>query len=194
MLRWLVGLVVLVVLALGLTYYAAGRGAPPVITIAKPDRVVGQTGALDLTVEAPNARLTALTVTLEQNGQTVSLYDEKNPEPLTMVTIVDRNHLHIARPIGRQSVPGLRTGAAKIVVNATRPSFLNLRELSSTASKDFQVRLEAPRIAVLSSKHYVNHGGSEFIVYKVTPPDVLSGVRVGDVEYPGYPLGSDPSV
>ncbi|HYM21846.1 MAG TPA: M23 family metallopeptidase, partial [Vicinamibacterales bacterium] len=87
-----------------------------------------------------------------------------------------------------------RSGAAKIVVNATRQSFLNLRELSSTASKDFQVRLEAPRIAVMSSKHYVNHGGSEFVVYKVTPPDVASGVRVGDVEYPGFALGSDPSV
>ena len=35
--------------------------------------------------------------------------------------------------------------------------------------------------------HYVNHGGSELVVYRATPPDVESGVRVGDVEYPGYP-------
>ena len=25
------------------------------------------------------------------------------------------------------------------------------------------------------------------IVYRVTPPDVESGVRVGDVTYPGFP-------
>ena len=25
------------------------------------------------------------------------------------------------------------------------------------------------------------------VVYRATPPDVASGVRVGDVEYPGYP-------
>ena len=49
------------------------------------------------------------------------------------------------------------------------------------------MRLEPPRIAVLSTKHYVNHGGSELVVYKATPPDVASGVRVGDVEYPGFP-------
>jgi murein DD-endopeptidase MepM/ murein hydrolase activator NlpD len=48
------------------------------------------------------------------------------------------------------------------------------------------VRLEPPRIAVLSTHHYVNHGGAEMVVYRATPPDIDSGVRVGDVEYPGY--------
>jgi murein DD-endopeptidase MepM/ murein hydrolase activator NlpD len=46
----------------------------------------------------------------------------------------------------------------------------------------------------LSTKHYINHGGAEFVVYRVTPPDVASGVRVGDVEYPGFPIGGDPSL
>ncbi|HEY6212967.1 MAG TPA: M23 family metallopeptidase [Vicinamibacterales bacterium] len=194
MFRWLAGLLLLLAIVFGLTYYAAGRGTPPILTIDKPDRVVGQAGALEVTVEAPNARLTELRIALEQNGRTTPLYELNKPEPLVIVTPVDRNHLKISRPLGRQSVPELRSGAAKIVVNATRPSMLNLRTLSSSASKDIQVRLEAPRIAVVSSKHYVNHGGSEFVVYRVTPPEVASGVRVGDVEYPGFALGSDPSL
>ena len=33
--------------------------------------------------------------------------------------------------------------------------------------KDFEVRLEPPRLAVLSTHHYVNHGGSEMVVYRV---------------------------
>src|SRR5206468_9524938 len=97
-------------------------------------------------------------------------------------------------PLGKQSVPELQSGAARIVVTATRPSFLNLRQVTSTATKDFQVRLEAPRIAVVSTHHYINHGGSEMVVYRATPPDVASGVRVGDIEYPGYPIGTDPAV
>ena len=40
---------------------------------------------------------------------------------------------------------------------------------------------------MLSTFHYINHGGSEFVVYRVTPEDVESGVRVGDKEYPGFP-------
>ncbi len=38
----------------------------------------------------------------------------------------------------------------------------------------------------MSTHHYINVGGSEAIVYRVTPPDVESGVRVGDVIYPGF--------
>ena len=57
----------------------------------------------------------------------------------------------------------------------------------STASHDVQVRLERPQVSIVSSKHYINLGGSEMVVYRATPADVTSGVLVGDLEYPGYP-------
>jgi len=94
--------------------------------------------------------------------------------------------VHVSRPLGKQSVPELQPGAARLVVAASRPSFLTLRTLSSGATKDVQVRLEPPRLAVMSTHHHVNHGGSEMVVYRVTPPDTRSGVRVGDIEYPGF--------
>jgi len=200
MLRWLLGLIVVALLALGVAYVVAGRGAPPRITIDKPERVVGQAGTLEVNAEAPANRLTALTITLEQNGRSYPLYALNGAAANATVTQPDPTHTKITRPIGKQSVPELQSGAARIVVTATRPSFLKLRQLTSTASKDFQVRLEPPRIAVLSTKHYVNHGGSEFVIYKATPPDVASGVRVGDIEYPGFPVsgagvtGADSSV
>ena len=55
------------------------------------------------------------------------------------------------------------------------------------APRDVQVRLERPQVAVLSTKHYINLGGSEVVVYRATPADVESGVQVGDLSYPGYP-------
>jgi len=199
MFRWLVGLLLLVALAAGVTYVVAGRGAPPRLTITKPDRAVGQAGTLDVTAEAPNTKFTALTIALEQNGKSVPLFAldasagaaSATASKDASVTAVDRNQIRISRPLGKQSVPELQSGAARIVVTATRPSFLNLRPLTSTASKDFQVRLEPPRIAVLSTHHHINHGGAEMVVYRATPADVASGVRVGDVEYPGYPLSGD---
>ena len=42
-------------------------------------------------------------------------------------------------------------------------------------------------IAVISTKHYINLGGSEMVVYRATPADIESGVQVGDLTYPGYP-------
>jgi murein DD-endopeptidase MepM/ murein hydrolase activator NlpD len=198
MFRWIVVIVVVAALAAVGTYTAAGRGTPPLLTINKPDKVVGQTGSVDVTAEAPNAHLTALSIAFEQNGKTVPLFTlgEKNAAGAGL-TQTERNQVRISAAINRQSVPNLRSGPARIVVTATRPSFLNLVQLTATASKDFQVRLEPPRITVVSTHHYVNHGGSEMVVYKTTPPDVASGVRVGDIEYPGFPgpvTGADPSL
>jgi murein DD-endopeptidase MepM/ murein hydrolase activator NlpD len=200
MFRWL--LVLVVVIALGVTgaFVVAGRGGPPLLTINKPDRVIGQASALDVTAQAPNARFTTLTVTVEQNGHAYPLFaldpslTAGNSASGATVTQINRNQLRITGPLGKRSVPDLTSGAARVIVTATRPSFLNLRTLTSTATRDLQVRLEPPRIAVVSSHHYVNHGGSEMVVYRVTPPDVASGVRVGDIEYPGFPTGGDPSV
>lgn len=198
MFRWLLALLLLLALALGGAYFIAGRGAPPRITIDKPDRVVGQVSTLEVTATAPNAQLDALTIALEQNGKTTLLYALQGAQTAS-VTRAERDQLRITRPLGKQSVPELQSGTAKIIVTASRPSFLKLRTLTSTASKDFQVRLEPPRITVLSTKHYVNLGGSEMVVYKATPPDVASGVRVGNIEYPGFPAsgagaaGADPS-
>ena len=199
MFRWLLVLLVLIALGFAAAYTIAGRGAPPQVTIGKPDRFVGQAGSLDVSAEAPNAQITALTITLEQGGRSIPLFSLDGPQTAS-VTRVDRNRLVVTRPLGKQSVPELQSGPARVVVTATRPSFLKLRQLTSTATKDFQVRLEPPRIAVISIHHYVNHGGSEMVVYKATPADIASGVRVGDVEYPGFPAtgagveGADPSV
>ena len=202
--RWLLGLIVVLVTLFGCAYVIAGRGAPPRIAIDKPDRFVGQAGALDVTADAPDGRFTALTITLEQNRKSYPLFTLNgapgSAAPSASVTQVDRNRTRISRPLGKQSVPELQSGPARVVVTATRPTFLNLRQLTSTATKDFQVRLEPPRVAVLSTHHYVNHGGSEMVLYKATPPDVASGVRVGDLEYPGFAAsgagvpGADPSI
>jgi murein DD-endopeptidase MepM/ murein hydrolase activator NlpD len=106
----------------------------------------------------------------------------------------------VSRPFGKQAVPDLQAGPARLVVSAARPSFLGLRELSATATKDVEVRLDPPRIEILSTHHYINHGGSEMVVYRTTPPDAASGVRVGEFEYQGYPAsgagvsGADPSL
>lgn len=188
--RAFIVLILLVIVVAGGAYVVAGHGAPPLLVIEKPERLVGQTGAADVTASAPNARFTTLNVTLEQNGKTILLYSLTSPGQ-AIVTTIDRNRIRITRPIGKQAVPDLQSGAARLVVTATRPSFLNLRQLSSSATRDFQVRLERPRLTIISTHHYVNHGGSEMVIYRATPADVMSGVRVGDVEYSGFPLNGD---
>ena len=189
MLKWLLGLVFLLFVAAASIFYISRRETPPLVTISQPERVVGQTGTLTVDISGPpGATLKRVEISVEQNGQVTPLIGADGRIDVPLGTI--------SQPFGKQSVPQLRAGPARIVVSATRKSFLNLRTLTTTATKDIQVRLEPPKISVLSTHHYVNHGGTEFVVYRATPSDVASGVRVGDVEYPGFPVsnaGSDPA-
>lgn len=186
MVRWMLALLVVLVAAVAVVFVVAGRTAPLSIDITQPQRIVGQTGTLEVLVGAPGARVDTLTMALEQNGATVALFSLDAPQS-GAIAQADADHLRISRPFGKQSVPEMQSGAARVVVTATRRGFLGLRNAEANASRDIQIRLEPPRVAVLSTHHYVNHGGAEMVVYRATPSDVTSGVRVGDIEYLGYP-------
>lgn len=183
--RYLLGLLVLLLLVAAGAWVFAGRQAGPAIEIGKPDKFVGMSTPLDVTVGAPGGQLTALEVALEQNGKRIPLYAMGQATAEVKQDGADK--LRLTRDIGKSAVPELQSGAARIVVTASRKVVYGIRTLTSTALKDVQVRLERPRVSVISTHHYVNLGGSEMVVYRVTPPDVVSGVVVGDIEYPGYP-------
>ena len=184
--RFLLGLVLILLLAVGGAYVAAGRMAGPPIQINKPEKVVGVSTPLEVEVQAPGARVEDLRIVLEQNGKQFPLFtlaDQKGAE----LKQNGADRLVVSREIGKQAVPELQSGNASIVVTASRKVLYGIRTIESTARRDFKVRLERPRVSVVSTHHYVNLGGSEMIVYRATPDDVTSGVVVGDVEYPGYP-------
>ena len=103
-------------------------------------------------------------------------------------------------PLGKRAIPALQAGAARLAVTATRPVLFGLRTRETIASRDISVVLTPPRVSVVSTHHFINHGGAEFVVYRSTPPDAVSGVRVGDQFYPGFPAAgagvpnADPSL
>jgi murein DD-endopeptidase MepM/ murein hydrolase activator NlpD len=174
--------VVLVVVAFGATFVIAGRSAGPSIHVLKPQKFVGLKTPVEIDVEAPGGRVSSVRATFEQNGQATTLVEQG----ATAATDAS-NKVHVSAAIGRDNVPALKTGPARITVTAVRPVLFGLRSVQSTVTSDVQVRLERPRLTVLSTHHYINQGGAEAIVYRAEPADVESGVRVGDIEYPGYP-------
>ena len=182
--RWLFLLALLAALGFGTVYWYAGTLDGPVITISRPT-VIGQSATLDATIDAPGADLTTLTVQLEQKGRTFPILDLSSAAAGAIVKQGDR--VIVSQPVGKNALPDLQSGVATLHVTASRPVLRKLRHVSSSASREVQVRLDPPRVGVVSTHHYVNLGGSEFIVYRVAPPDVESGVRVGGLTYPGFP-------
>ena len=183
--RTFLALLVALLIALGLVWFLAGRAAGPAITLGAPTKVLGQRTPLTLDVYAPGGHVTALDVSLEQNGQPLLLGSQAQPQALKFAPGADR--VTVSGEIGRQTAPALKTGPATLVVNATRPVLFGLRHVSSTFRKELQVRLTPPTVTVLSQFHFINQGGAEVVVYQVNPADVDSGVRVGELEYPGMP-------
>jgi murein DD-endopeptidase MepM/ murein hydrolase activator NlpD len=185
--RALLFLFVLGIIGGGIGYFLAGREAGPVITLTAPGGFVGQAGALAFTVDAPDGRLTRLDATIEQNGQAVPVVGLADLTAEELAPADSPSTLAVSRPLGKKSHPALVAGPARLTIIAARPVFFGLRTAESSITHEVQVRLEMPRVAVLSLHHYINLGGAEFVVLRATPPDVEAGIRVGDDEYRAYP-------
>lgn len=181
-------MVVLAVASVGVGWFMAGREAGPAIEIKSPGRFVGQKGSLELFVDAPGGQLTRLTATIAQGDKQLPVFSlEDAAGAAGEVKQASSDRLWIIRPLGKTAQPELTSGTATLTVTAARPVLFGWREAASTVTKDVEVRLEPPRVSVLSIHHFLNLGGSEFVVMRATPPDVAAGVRIGASEFPAYP-------
>ena len=188
-LKFFLFIVVLAVVGGAAAWIWSGRAEGPRIEIRQPTAFIGQATPLELLVDTPGGQFSRVDVSVEQGGQTYPVFTLDQPgEGSVRQETADR--LYVMRQVGKRDVPALQPGPARIIVRAARPVLFGLREAASEMTRDVQVRLEPPRVAVLSTFHYINHGGVEFVVYRATPADVESGVRVGDQTYPGFPASA----
>ena len=199
MLKYVVLFVVLgTAVGAGTAWVMAGRAPGPVIEIVEPE-VIGQIGQLEIRIEAPRGLLNSLQVDLEQGDAILPVVSLEGVE-LSALERSATDALVVRETIGKQRYGELVQGAASIAVRAARPVLFGYREAAATAARNIEVNLRPPLVGVQSQFHYVNHGGSEVVVYRVTPAEAESGVRVGDYEYPGFPAagagiaGADPAL
>ncbi len=180
------------VVALGLItgaiYVAAGRGAPPTLTIDKPDRFVGQAGSLDVTAEAPNARFTALTDHARAERPDDSRCSRSTAPP--------------PRPSSRRSIritcaSRVRSASERARPPAGRRAHRRHRDTAVVPQPASALRARPRRTSRCASSRRASRccrrittsttAAPRWSSTRRTPPDVASGVRVGDVEYPGFP-------
>src|SRR5579864_4546446 len=186
LMRKVLALLAVLLVACGAAYLYAGRLPGPTIAITHPDRLVGVVTPVDLSVTSPGGTLTSLHLFFDQGGKATELASLAAGDTAALAHD-GPDTLKISKVISRDTVPGLASGPAQIRVEATRPVLFGLRQASVVVQKALQVRLERPSLSVISTHHYINVGGAEMVVYRVTPTDVASGVSVGDREYPGFP-------
>src|SRR5262245_4592111 len=123
-------------------WYLAGREPGPAITIGSPQKYVGRATAFNVTAEAETP-VTAFEISLEQGGQTIPVTPEK-------IDGTGTPRVAASGTIGKSAQPALANGPARISVTARRQVFFGLREATQTATQDLEVRLDPPRVAVIS--------------------------------------------
>ena len=82
---------------------------------------------------------------------------------------------------------GVKGGAAELKVSAEDRSRLKIFSGNKTKiNKQVNLDLVPPKLDVISTDQYINHGGSGLVVYKASPDTVNSGVSIGNYFFPGY--------
>src|SRR5687768_730340 len=160
-------------------WFLAGREDGPTIAITSPQKYVGRSTAFAATVEA-GTPVTAPEIAIEQGGQAMAVTPEK-------IDWAGTGRVTVSGTIGKSAQPALANGPARLIVTARRDVFFGTRQTSTTLTHDVEVRLDPPRVAVISLHHFINLGGAEFVVMRATPDDVEAGIQVGDARYPAYP-------
>ena len=186
-------IVIALVAALMVTaaYVLSSRVKGPSIEILQPQHLVGMESSLDVTIETPRGTLSVVDMVLEQGDLQLPLFSLVAPQD-AKISQMGTDRVRIQRSIGKNSSPQLKAGSARLLITAERSALFGFRSVETVIERDLELQFEPPRLSVVSTHHFITHGGAEMIVYRVDPPDVMSGVKVGDVVYPGYPAaGAD---
>lgn len=166
------------------------RTAPE--TKVKPGvKAIGRATRLTIEAEEPKYGLTDLRATLVQGSLSVPLGEWHHPgDPWWRLFGRHINPSALLEvEVGRGRIPELKEGPATIRVEATNNSWAHWgRGRTSVAESVIPVVTTPPRVEVLSGQHYINHGGSECVVYRVSESATESGVRAGKYFFRGYPL------
>ncbi len=176
----LVGLVVVVVAAALLFLLSS----PTVVQLNPPVRVIGRETPVRVQVSNPHG-LRRLTASLEQNGAVHQVFETR--QPATRLWFFGRNEppRTISFTAGKKSVPALRDGKARLLIEAQGNDF---RASTASLAVDVEVNTRPPRVVADGAQHYINQGGSELVTFTVSGYWTEAGVRVGPYTFRSFPL------
>lgn len=133
--------------------------------------------------------LTSVLVRLRQGDALKVLHEESfEPRPPWAFWGNAKESLKLDLVVEKSDLPRPRDSTATLEVVAQGAGTLLFGTPTSSVAQVLEVRLQPPRLAVLSDNVFVAQGGSEAVVYTVSDTAKRHGVRAGAYFFPGYPL------
>lgn len=186
------GLGVLVIVVLGVAIGLIGlnftrwEASPPDVAFDREFKSLGKDPALNLSVADAGSGLSHVTVRIKQKDNEVVLVDEAlNNEP-------SRNY-----DLGKLLAGNAKVaeGPATLTVTAVDHALLRFFTANrAEVAREFNFDVTPPMLEVFSGQHYINQGGSDCVVYRVSDDVQMSGVQAGPHFFPGFPVKSDPKM
>ncbi len=82
---------------------------------------------------------------------------------------------------------GIKEGTAQLMVVAEDRSMLKIFSGNKTkVDMNVNIDLVPPKLDVISTDQYINHGGTGFVVYRTSADTAENGVLIGEYFFPGY--------
>ena len=184
-------LVVILLVAAIFISWKRWEGKDPVVRLNPELKTLGRNPAIALFVQDEGSGLKNLTVTLKQRDQVVTLIQEEYERPTLKQfrQVGDRTPktFELGELIAIKHK--IQEGPATLQISATDNSFGHFfRGNRADIEHNFTFDLYPPKLEILSGQHYINHGGSECVVYRVSPDAEVSGVQIGSNFFPGFPV------
>ena len=178
--------------------YQLWEGKAPEIQFDRTFNSLGRNPVLNLRIEDPGNGLKQVSVVLKQKDQLVALFDESYPGPSLFTIWRTGRQKELTIDLGKLLAEKYKVqqGPASLNVVASDHSFRSFFGGNrAQLQKDFEFDIYPPRLEVLSGQHYINQGGSECVVYRISPDAILSGVQAGPNFFPGFPVPrADPNL
>ncbi len=182
--------IVFLIVLIVLVWKISSRAAP---TIQVQGEVKGLGMSTPVTFEVRDAghHLKQVQVEVVQGGQTFVVLDSNLPTPSwwKFWSRAGTKQSTLTARAGRREIPNLQEGRATLVIAARNDSWGRFfRGGRTEIRQDLPVRFVPPQVEVLTSQHYINQGGCDMVLFKVSPGTVESGVQVGKYFFPSWPV------
>ena len=185
-------IVILSIIFIALLFKVMSRQGPA-ISLPTPPKGLGLKTELEVDAKDAKHNLKDLAVEVVQDGRVVHKENlvisdrpqrwwkpwSAGPESATKWKVL----------VGREVIPELKEGHATLRISARNDSWGRFfRGGLSEDVLDLPVRFTSPQVSVLTSQHYINQGGCDMVVFRVSPGTTESGVQVGKDFFTSFPL------
>jgi murein DD-endopeptidase MepM/ murein hydrolase activator NlpD len=180
---WLSFTAGLSLLVVGIVSYFGWRQSVPGVTTSLPElpTFIGLKTPLSLTLQASRGGVRSVELRLVQGTNKALVVRKEFSPPL-------ENQQRLQLTVEGKSL-GLREGSARLEVYATDGFWRPLRfDDRPILTHPVTLDLTPPSLEILSATQYLNQGGGGIVVYR-TKGAQRSGVNVGGLFFPGFPVG-----